>query len=245
MSGTSSFGYGQLGPDDGAEELNAIAFVCRQLIERLDTMKLVQVQAVHPGSGSPPAAGTVDVLPLVSQIDGNGYPVKHGTVYGLPYFRMQGGPWAIVCDPAVNDYGYIVCADRDSSLVVKTPGQQNPGSRRRYNMADGVYVGGILNPVPAAWVWLKSDGTLQISDKQGNVLQTSSSGFALTGNVMVTGTLTATKLETGEDGLTVTGNITATGSITAGQGGADQVGLQTHEHPTAATGSPSPPTPGT
>jgi len=245
MSDTSSFGYGQLGPDDGATDLQAIVFVCRQLIERLDTMKLVQVQAVHPGSGTPPAAGTVDVLPLVSQIDGNGFPVKHGTIYGLQYFRMQGGPWAIIIDPAVNDYGYVVCADRDSSLVVKNPGQQNPGSRRRYNVADGIYVGGVLNAVPAATIWLKSDGTFVIADKPGNVIQSSSSGIAITGNVKVTGTLEATKLQTDDAGLTVTGNISATGTIVAGKGGADQVGLQTHEHPTAATGSPSPPTPGT
>ena len=37
----------------------------------------------------------------------------------------------------------------------------------------------------------------------------------------------------------------ATGNITAGHGGGDSVGLQTHEHPTAAAGAPSPPTPGT
>lgn len=224
----SDFAYGQMQPDDSDTELNAAAFICRQIIARLDTMKLVQVMAVHPGDGSPPTAGTVDVQPLVNQIDGAGFPVQHGTVYGLKYFRMQGGPWAIICDPAVNDYGYVVCADRDSSLVVKNNGgQQNPGSWRRYNIADGVYVGGLLNPVPAAWIWLKDDGTLQMTDKQGNVLQTSSSGFALTGN------------------LAVAGLITATGNITAGKGGADQVGLQTHEHPTAAVGSPSPPTPGT
>ena len=242
----SDVGYGQIQPDDAATDLNAIVAVARQLIERLDTMKLVQIQAVHAGSGSPPAAGTVDVLQLVSQIDGNGFPVKHGTVYGIPFFRLQGGPWAIICDPAKDDYGYVVCADRDSSLVVKNSGgQQNPGSRRRYNVADGVYVGGIINAVPAAWAWFKSDGTCVISDKLGNVLQSSSDGWALTGNVTVTGTLTATKLETGEDGLTVTGAITATGDITAGFGGGDQVGLQTHEHPTAASGPPSPPTPGT
>lgn len=45
--------------------------------------------------------------------------------------------------------------------------------------------------------------------------------------------------------LAITGNITATGEITRGYGGSDQVTLGQHEHPTAATGSPSPPTPGT
>ena len=119
------------------------------------------------------------------------------------------------------------------------------GRRRRYNLADGVYVGGLLNAVPAATLWLKTDGTLNLTDAKGNVLSTSSSGFVFTGNVEVNGTLKVDDLETGSDGLNVTGAITATGNITAGYGGADQVGVQTHEHPTAATGSPSPPTPGT
>jgi len=44
------------------------------------------------------------------------------------------------------------------------------------------------------------------------------SGIAITGNV------------------TITGNITATGAVVAGQGGADQVGLQTHKH---GTGTPA------
>jgi hypothetical protein len=241
MSNTD-FGYGQVGPDDGSTDLSAIVAIARRLIERLDVMKLVKVVAVHAGSGSPPAPGTVDVQLLVNQVDGNFYGVPHGTVFGLPYFRFQAGPWAIVADPVKGDVGFVVVADRDSSNVAKNPGQQvNPASRRRYNIADGLYVGGCLNAVPAATIWLKSDGTLVITDKPGNVIQSSSSGIVITGNVKVTGTLEATKLQTDDQGLTVTGNISATGTIIAGQGGADQVGLQTHTHP--ANGSP--PTPGT
>ena len=130
----------------------------------------------------------------------------------------------------------------------KYPGQQvNPGSWRRYNGADGIYVGGILNPVPKATIWLKTDGTLKIADAQGLVLDTTSGQFVFTGNVKVAGTLEATKLQTDDAGLTVTGNISATGTITAGQGGGDQVGLQTHTHTGVTTGAgvSGPPSPGT
>ena len=41
--------------------------------------------------------------------------------------------------------------------------------------------------------------------------------------------------------LLVTGNVTVNGTVIAGDGGADQVGLQTHTHP----GNNQPPTPGT
>lgn len=46
-------------------------------------------------------------------------------------------------------------------------------------------------------------------------------------------------------GLNYNALISTTGSVVAGAGGGDQVTLQTHKHPTAATGAPSSPTPGT
>jgi hypothetical protein len=229
MSG--DFGYGQVGPNELSHDLNGIYYICRSLVDRLDTMKLVQVVAVHIGSGSPPSAGTVDVLPLVSQIDGNGYPVKHGTVYGLPYYRMQGGPWAVICDPAANDIGYVICADRDSSLVVKNGGQQNPGSRRRYNIADGVYVGGVLNAVPKATVWLKPDGTFNITDQNNNSVVSTSSGL----NLGVGGTIVVAITSSG---VVVTGTLSASGDITSSGGNviAGSIDLQTHTHSGVTTG---------
>lgn len=231
MSDTSSFGYGQIQPGDGSTDLNAIAAIVRQMIATLDTMKLVKVIASHPGTGTPPSASTVDVQPLVSQIDANGNPVPHGTVFGLQCWRSQGGPWAIILNPSVGDIGYVICADRDSSGVAGNPGQPvTPPSRRRMNVADGLYIGGCLNAVPKGTLWLKHDGSFVLTDSFGNVLQSSSAGFSFTGNVKVNGTFEATQIQTDDQGLTVTGNISATGTITAGKGGADQVGLQTHTH---------------
>jgi hypothetical protein len=216
----NSFGYGQLQPNDGAHDLNAIAFVVRQMVARLDTMKLVQVKAVHAGTGTPPATGTVDVLPLVNQIDANGFPVPHGTVYGIPFFRLQGGKWAVILDPAVNDVGYVLCADRDSSNVAKNPGQQvNPGSRRRLNIADGIYVGGLLNAVPAATLWLKPDGTLKVSDSGGNVIDTSSGSWVFTGNVEF------------KNNVMVDGSLNVSGDTVS-----DGVDLKTHIHSGVTTG---------
>lgn len=222
---TQGFGYGQGTPDDSAEDINIIDFTAKQRIEQLNIMKLVKVIAVHPGDGMPPAGGTVDVQLLVSQVDGNGYAVNHGTVYGLPYYRMQAGAWAVVLDPAVGDYGYIVCADRDSSSVIANPGQAKPGSFRRYDVADGVYVGGIasMNSVPAATLWLKSDGTWVISDKPGNTLKGDSNGitatpvsgkaFNVSGPIIATGTITGSDFS---DGTVTSYKIHTHGGVTTG-----------------------------
>lgn len=228
---TTSAAVSQETPYDRATEINAVSFLVRGMLARLNVMKPVQVVAVHPGDGSPPAAGTVDVQLLISQVDGIGNAVQGsaGVVYRLPYFRLQGGPWAVVIDPAADDYGIIICADRDISKIPPTIASDGsfpvvPGSFRRNDLSDGIFFPcPFTSDVPDATAWFRDDGTLRITDGEGNVLETSSSGFALTGNVAVTG------------------NITATGSIQAGHGTPDSVGLQTHTHPSNG----APPTPGT
>lgn len=225
MSDTS--GFGQQEPTDTTHDLNTICFVVRQLIERLDTMKLVQVQAVHGGGGAIAAAGTVDVLPLVNQVDGNGNSTLQGTVYGIPWWRLQGGNGAVICDPQQGDIGYVVCADRDISNVKSTQAQANPGSFRKYHISDGIYVGGVLNGSPKQYIVFTSSG-IEIVDINGNKIAMSSSGISVTGN------------------LNVTGAITATQNITAGYGGSDSVTLQDHLHTSGNSGSPtSAPTAGT
>jgi len=87
-------GYGQQIPTDGGSGFNQIAFIIKQMMAKLAVMKLVQVQAVH-SNGPLAAAGTVDVLPLVSQVDGNFNTTPHGVVYGLP---GSGCRWSQCCD---------------------------------------------------------------------------------------------------------------------------------------------------
>jgi hypothetical protein len=121
----------------------------------------------------------VDVMPLVSQVDGNNNTQRHGVVYGLPYFRIQGGANAVICDPVVGDIGYVVVSDRDISSVksnaAKITGSANPsssnqvtpGSSRRNDLADGVYVGGILNATPKQYIQFTATG-ITIADMNGN-----------------------------------------------------------------------------
>ena len=251
MSSVTDFGYGQLFPEDVSDEANVLHFVVRSILAQMSTAKIVQVQAVHPGSGTPPLAGTVDVQPMISMVDGEGNVTQHGIVYGIPYLRLQAGPWAIIADPAVNDVGLMVCADRDISYVkaafanAQPPSQPvSPGSFRMFDFADGIYIGGLFGAAPTAYFQLKNDGTLNITDAKGNVVQTSSSGFALTGNLKVTGTLEVTQAITGDSTIQGT-TVTGTTQVVAGSGGS-AVHLTTHTHTGVQTGAGTsgPPTPG-
>jgi hypothetical protein len=102
------------------------------------------------------------VLPLVNQVDGAGNPTEHVTVYGLPYVRIQGGTNAVIIDPKVGDIGVAVFASRDISTVKNAKKQSNPGSYRRFNMADGLYIGGVLNGSPTNYVQFDNSGNINI-----------------------------------------------------------------------------------
>lgn len=169
----------------------------------------VEVVAVHGGGvGAPP---TVDVLPLVQQIDGKGNRVPHTTVFGIPCARNQGGGNAIVNDPVKGDLGLLVVCDRDISSVKASAKASVPGSRRRNSVADGIYVAAIINPAaPSQAVVFTSTG-IMIFDTNGNRIVMGPTGIAITGNV------------------TITGNLDVTGEVTADSAGSS-VGLATHTH---------------
>ncbi|WP_233234487.1 oxidoreductase [Bordetella sp. LUAb4] len=152
-------GYtGLLAPGEGNSQLGALLFLVRSvLLKEVRTIDLVRVVSVTNSGGLEPV-GYVDVQPLVNQVDGAGNAVPHGTVYHLPYFRLQGGDNAVILDPRVGDIGLAAYACRDISSVKATKGQANPGSARSFDMADGIYFGGVLNGVPKQYIRFGADG---------------------------------------------------------------------------------------
>jgi hypothetical protein len=153
-----SEGYkGAQTPSSAASEYDAMTFLVMQILSRANTSTLVQVKAVT-NSGGVSAVGFVDVQPLVAQLDGYGNAVPHGVINDIPYFRIQGGTNAVIIDPEIGDIGMAVFADRDISSVKAKKGAANPGSGRRFDMADGVYFGGLLNGAPTQYMQFSTTG---------------------------------------------------------------------------------------
>lgn len=132
--------------------------------------------------------------------------------------------------------GFTIAADASLGGVNGLgAGQANMATQA--NLATLVFV-----PIGNAG-WFTVDGNYYVMyGPTGVILRTiddsvsltiTAAGVVIKGNLLVQGD-TATQ-----------GNMVATGGIVAGFGGPDQVGVQTHQHPTAAVGAPSPPTPGT
>lgn len=138
----------------------------------------LKVVAVHPGTGSPPTIGTVDVQPQVQAVDGTGKLWSEAVRYGVPFCRIQAGNTAIVVDPTVGDIGLGVVNDRDISSVLASAGLAGPGSARKHNLSDLVYVMSIISAAPitqyivanASGITLLSPQTITIQGQQINLV---------------------------------------------------------------------------
>ena len=159
---------------------NQLDFVVKQALSGVNTCLPCKVVAVYPSADS---TGYVDVLPLVTYVDGMGKAVQPVTHYHLPYSRVQGGIAALIIDPIVGDKGLAVFASRDTSTVTAdTTEPQQPASFRRFSESDGYYIGGVLNQAPQVFIELT----------QGKVCNiTANGGVNIVGNVTVQGTITA------------------------------------------------------
>lgn len=190
-------------------------FIILRLLRRMHTATPVKVLAIHEGTGR---AGTVDVQPLILDQDTNGIVIPQTSAYGLPFFRLQGGRSGLVIDPVVGDIGLAVFAERDASNVVRTQTEGAAPTDRTYSSADGFYLGGFLNAAPSQYLAMDDDGiavftpdTLALEAQQVITLKAPSTD--VTGDVDVTGDLTASTLHAGNgatgvftsaDGKTIT-----------------------------------------
>ncbi len=136
---------------------NMLQFVIDSaLMKGVNTALPVRVDAVYPGGTGP--VGRVDVTPLVSQLDAARKNQLRATVYNVPYLRVQGGIAALIIDPAPGDIGIAIFAQDDISRVVTgIKGPVQPGSYRNFDMADAMYIGGIVNKQPEIYLELSQD----------------------------------------------------------------------------------------
>lgn len=137
---------------------------------------------------------------------------------GAPALALLAGPSGDDSPPAIGD-SVVVLTANGRTIVACIDNLNGPvattGEVRRYSRN--------ALGLPMAILHLRADGSVAIE---------APGGLVLTGDLAVSGN------------LEVDGSITAA-EVTAGVVPGATVTLTTHMHPTAAVGSPSPPTPGT
>ena len=215
----SSEGYfGTQGPESRANEFNAVEFVITQLMNKRNYTTLVQVMAVR-SVGEIAPVGFVDVQIMLNQIDAAGNSMPHGIVNNVPYFRLQGGANAVIIDPQVGDIGMATFADRDISSVKATRAISNPGSKRRADIADGLYTGGFLNAAPTQYVRFTDSGIEVVSPTNVTVR-------APTINMIGADSVTLQSAS-----IVLDGPVTGTaGAVFAGDVSGQGTSLHTHKH---------------
>ena len=182
--------YSYLGNQDAGttgSEFNTRDFHIDQKLATVRTAILGQVmKAPYDASNNPitpgsnVAIGYLDVQPAVNQLDGYGNAIAHGTVYHLSYFRYQGGNGAFISDPVVGDMGVVLVCDRDISSVKSTGKIANPGSRRKFDLADGLFFGCPVAGAPKQWFAFLAKG-FNCTDAYGNTMIGTADGVVING----------------------------------------------------------------
>ena len=153
--------------DVDSSDLNRIEFLIKVLQRDMSTAIPVIITAVQAGDTN--AAGYVDARPLVAQLDAWGNALPMATLHHLPYFRLQAGRAGIVLDPVPGDIGLAVFAQSDCSTLKQGQTETaQPGSWRKFDQADGFYLGGFINTQVDTYVRLAQDGSVKIT-APGNV----------------------------------------------------------------------------
>lgn len=196
---------------DTTSEFNRIDFVIRSIMAQQATTTLVIVRAID--------GDTVDVQPMVAQVDGAGNAVEHGIIHGLPVWRLQGGNSAVIVEPAVGDIGLAVFASTDISNVKRAKEPTTPGSFRRFDWADGIYLGGLLNAAPSQSLRMDAEG----------VTITAAPGLPVTFN--------ADSVVINADTVSMSGDLSVAGKITTGPGSTfNGKSFDSHTHGGVTTG---------
>jgi hypothetical protein len=211
---------------DGASQHNASDFHIQQALAQINTAAMVKIvrapydkdgKDIDPGSVVP--VGYVDVQPMVHQIDGHGQPTPHGTVFRLSYHRVQGGRNAIISDPEKGDIGQMVVNSRDTSIVRSTNDVGNPGSRRKFDLADGIYVGSPQQKEKPEQYLSFPKGGIVICNKDGWKITFNEDGIEIEAK--------GNTITMGEDGVTINGClVNKNGDVITKKG----VNLDTHTH---------------
>lgn len=229
-----------------------MAYVVQQLLSRIETSLPVRVVSVTT-DGAVGLSGFVDAVPVVQMLDGDNNTVDHATIFRLPYCRVQGGENAIIIDPEVGDLGVAVFASRDIANVKVARGDAPPGSYRQFDMADGMYLCGLLNKAPTQYVRFHSGGIEIHSPTEVKVTAPSikAEADALTATVTGAATLTAaTATITASGAASVVGTTVAVtgGAVTIGAAGGESKPLvngdliawiNSHVHTSASAGNPT------
>lgn len=142
--------------------LNSMEFFIRSLISQVVSTSLPVVVTAVERKGEEAGAGYVTDKPLLQPRNNSGDGLEVTTIPKLPYFRLQHGKAAIICDPKVGDIGLAVVAKQDISNINGSTTPKVPATYRKFDPSDSFYIGGFWGKAPEVFIHLEDEGTIKI-----------------------------------------------------------------------------------
>ncbi|GAB1824734.1 phage baseplate assembly protein [Turicimonas sp. TL08] len=223
-----------------SNETNALNFFVSSLISKIVSTSLPVVVTAVERSGKDKGAGYVSVKPLLQPRNNKGQGLQVTNIPKLPYFRLQHGKAAVICDPKVGDIGLAVVAKNDISNINGDNTPKVPATFRQFDPSDSFYIGGFWGKAPEVFIHLEDEGTIAIEAPQEVTIKTKSAKVeAQTMEVTASSSFTVTAPQINLNGAISGGgaggeNATFSGDVTA-QG----ISLTTHTHTGVQSGDSS------
>lgn len=148
-------------PSGFVDEFNGNLYIIRSIVNEVNTADIVQVVSVDADKK------TVTVIPIVSNVNVDDEKEPESNIYGVKYIQWQFGTNAIEATPSVGDIGLMVICKKDISSIDSGV----VASNRRFNPADGIYIGGLFgfNSQPTQIIKFDSAGISVSSPTTVNV----------------------------------------------------------------------------
>lgn len=152
-------------PSDFVDSLNALLYIINKEVDKVKTMILVRVVGVNTVETAVRKVDTIDVIPVIQEVDANNEAVPLDIIPNIKYIRWQFGNNAIKAVPAIGDIGIMIISKKDASRISINSGIVT--TKREYCLQDGVYIGGLLgfNSEPTQFIDFTENGIDITSDK--------------------------------------------------------------------------------
>ncbi len=177
QSNASGFNINNLG---GAKEFKAN--ILSILSSELNTGEVVEITEVYSNDNGP--VGFVSVKPMLYRIGADNNNLELGEIHNVPYYRIQGGKNAVICDPQKGDIGFCVFATRDTSLLKRTRSRVGPNVNRICDQSDAFLTMTWSKEEAEQYIWFKGD---EIHIKANSKIVLDAPEVSITGKLTVSG----------------------------------------------------------
>lgn len=139
-------------PANNASDADSLHSNFERLLRGKAFIEIVRVEAID--------GDTVDIIPLVTQMDLSGAPIENSVIYGASIFRLKRGSSAVIMNPVPGDIGLALFMDKDSDNARSSKEAGAPNTTRTHSKTDAVYLGGILYDEPTQFVEFADDAII-------------------------------------------------------------------------------------